>query len=79
MRGTTPQLPQYAFMAWCSVKKRSTGTTLPLPLHIPLRRMVKMRNTNIYKILDGNLKNHSKDLGVDIRTNAKEMGWRCVD
>jgi hypothetical protein len=26
--------PQYAFMAWCSVK--STGTTLPLPLHLPL-------------------------------------------
>jgi hypothetical protein len=23
--------PQYAFMTWCSVKKKSTGTTLPLP------------------------------------------------
>jgi hypothetical protein len=31
MRGTIPPLPQYAFMVWCSVKK-STGTTLPLPL-----------------------------------------------
>jgi hypothetical protein len=30
MRGAIPPLPQYAFMAWCSVK--STGTTLPLPL-----------------------------------------------
>jgi len=27
--------PQYAFMAWCSVKK-STWTTLPLPLHTVL-------------------------------------------
>jgi len=24
-----PSFPQYAFMAWCSVKK-NTGTTLPL-------------------------------------------------
>jgi hypothetical protein len=24
--------PQYVFMVWCSVKKESTGTTLPLPL-----------------------------------------------
>jgi hypothetical protein len=29
MRGAIPPLPQYAFMAWCSVK--SIGTTLPLP------------------------------------------------
>jgi hypothetical protein len=28
MRGAIPLLPQYAFMAWCSVKKRSTGTPL---------------------------------------------------
>jgi hypothetical protein len=27
MRGVTPPLPQYAFMAWYSIKK-STGTTL---------------------------------------------------
>jgi hypothetical protein len=25
-------LPQYALMAWCSVEKKSTGTTLPLHL-----------------------------------------------
>jgi hypothetical protein len=30
MSGAIPPLPQYAFMAWCSVK--STRTTLPLPL-----------------------------------------------
>jgi hypothetical protein len=29
MNGAIPPLPQYAFMAWCSVK-RSTGTTLPM-------------------------------------------------
>jgi hypothetical protein len=30
MSGAIPPLPQYAFMAWCLVKKRrSTGTTLP--------------------------------------------------
>jgi hypothetical protein len=31
MSGAILPLPQYAFMAWCSVKK-CTGTTLPLPL-----------------------------------------------
>jgi len=29
MREAIPPLPQYAFMAWCSVE--STGITLPLP------------------------------------------------
>jgi hypothetical protein len=31
MNGDIYPFPQYAFIAWCSVK-RSTGTTLPLPL-----------------------------------------------
>jgi hypothetical protein len=31
MSGAILPLPQYAFIAWCSVKK-STGTSLPLPL-----------------------------------------------
>jgi hypothetical protein len=31
--GAIPPLPHYAFMMWCSAKKkRSTGTTLPFPL-----------------------------------------------
>jgi hypothetical protein len=30
MSGAIPPLTQYAFMAWCSVK-RSTGIALPLP------------------------------------------------
>jgi len=25
MRGDIPPLPQYAFMAWCSVKRKGTG------------------------------------------------------
>jgi len=29
MGGDVPTLPQYAFMAWCSVRG-STGTTLPI-------------------------------------------------
>jgi hypothetical protein len=34
MEGAVSPFPQYAFMAWCSVKK-CTGTTLPLPLPLP--------------------------------------------
>jgi hypothetical protein len=33
MRGAISLLHQYAFMAWCFVKK-STGTNLPLPMRI---------------------------------------------
>jgi hypothetical protein len=29
MRGIIPPLPQYAFMAWCSVKE-NTGTTFDM-------------------------------------------------
>jgi hypothetical protein len=28
MSGVIPPLSQYAFPAWCSVKKKSTGTTI---------------------------------------------------
>jgi hypothetical protein len=38
MRGAKPSLPQYAFMAWCSVK-RSTGTTLTLSLLLPFYKL----------------------------------------
>jgi len=37
MRGAIFPLPQYAFMTWCSVKK-STGTTLLLPLRTKFGR-----------------------------------------
>jgi len=32
MRGAIPQLPQYAFMAWCSVKKKKAQGQLYLYL-----------------------------------------------
>jgi hypothetical protein len=32
MSGAVHPFRQYAFMAWCSVKKKITGTTLPLLL-----------------------------------------------
>jgi hypothetical protein len=41
MNGAIPPLPQYAFMAW-SVKKKSTGTTLPLPLLNIMMMMMMM-------------------------------------
>jgi hypothetical protein len=34
MSGAIPPLPQYALMAWCSVK--STGTALSLPFTIEM-------------------------------------------
>jgi len=32
MRGNIPPLPQYAFMAWCSVQTKSHGQLYLLPL-----------------------------------------------
>jgi hypothetical protein len=32
MSGAIPPLPQYAFMAWCSVKKEAQGQLYFLPL-----------------------------------------------
>jgi hypothetical protein len=32
MSGAIPSLPQYVLIAWSSVKRKSTRTTLPLPL-----------------------------------------------
>jgi hypothetical protein len=37
MRGATPPLPQYVFMAWCSVKHRDNFTFLPLPSSVAVR------------------------------------------
>jgi len=30
MRGAIAPLQQYTFLAWCSVKRKNTATTLPL-------------------------------------------------
>jgi hypothetical protein len=39
IHGAIPPLPQFAFMAWCSVK--STGTNLPLPyVHCSFRILI---------------------------------------
>jgi hypothetical protein len=34
MRGAIPSLPQYAFMAWCSVKNAAQGYLYLLPLPV---------------------------------------------
>jgi hypothetical protein len=39
MRGAISPLPQYAFMAWCSVKSRTT-LALPLSLEWFVGRMI---------------------------------------
>jgi hypothetical protein len=36
MSGAILPLSQYAFMAWCSVKKKSTGITLPFYLYLEI-------------------------------------------
>jgi hypothetical protein len=71
MIGAIPPLPQDAFMAWCSVKKKRTGATLPLPLPYPSMNIIRGPNKkgkvggnvpltgemrNAYEILVGNLK-----------------------
>jgi hypothetical protein len=45
MSGAIPPLPQYAFMAWCSIK--NTGTTLLLPLFNKLINCVCMMRKQI--------------------------------
>jgi hypothetical protein len=42
-------LPQYAFMAWCSVKE-STGTTLHLPLPLPFTFRLVIRTQDRTRI-----------------------------
>jgi hypothetical protein len=42
MPGAIPPLSQYAFMAWCSVKKH-TGTNLPLLLPLSICKSNKIR------------------------------------
>jgi hypothetical protein len=49
MRGDVPPLPQYASMAWYSVKKKSTGTTL----RFNITDCVPVRNIEILKFEGG--------------------------
>jgi hypothetical protein len=48
MSGAIPSLPQYAFMAWCSVK-RSTGTTLLYLVSGPCSRTVALNRTGCFR------------------------------
>jgi hypothetical protein len=70
MRGAIPSLPQYVFMAWCSVKN-STGTNLPLLLLLLL----------LYKILVGKLermrplRRPRRRWEDNIRIDFTEVGW----
>jgi hypothetical protein len=48
MRGAIPPLPHYAFIAWCLVKKKSRGTTLPfLPFYEYSETFTGERNLGI--------------------------------
>jgi hypothetical protein len=42
MYGTIPPLPQYTFMAWCSIKqqKHRDNFTSPLPLPYPFKYLL---------------------------------------
>jgi hypothetical protein len=55
MGGAVPPLPQYAFMAWCSVMG-STGTTLPfanciIPLIIIIAAFIETINSLVMVIM----------------------------
>jgi hypothetical protein len=41
MRGVIPPLPQYAFMAWCSVKKHKDNFTFALKEEFKIGIFVK--------------------------------------
>jgi len=45
MGGAAPPLPQCAFIAWCLVKHRDKGTTLPLPLPERVAEMCSLSTT----------------------------------
>jgi len=49
MRGAIPTLPHYSSMAWYSVKKKSTGTTL----RFNITDCVPVRNIEILKFEGG--------------------------
>jgi hypothetical protein len=55
MCGAIPPFSQYAFMAWCLVKK-STGTTLPFTFitmnHTSLKNYSVLSNTGTFRIIN---------------------------
>jgi hypothetical protein len=64
MRGAIPPLSQYASMAWCSVKEKSTVTTLTyltlpyltLPCMGVKRGNLNLRNAHTLQLLESNVK-----------------------
>jgi len=46
--GCVPPLPQYAFVAWCSVKRKHTGITLPLPRTDPVYFLGILKQSGLY-------------------------------
>jgi hypothetical protein len=70
MHGVILPLPQYAFMAWYLVK-RSTGTTLPLHLHIKgCGSLTATRHVERRKML----KNYTYDNSLWQSENVREEG-----
>jgi hypothetical protein len=67
MRGTLSPLPQYAFIAWCSVK--ATGTTLPFTY-----TGVRVR----HEWFCGNTFHQRKDTGMKYVTYSSVTGSRYV-
>jgi hypothetical protein len=61
MRGSIPPLPQYAFMAWCSVKHRDNFTFLTfLLLNTLFSKMLSSHST--YRV---------------VKSKNDTMGWIC--
>jgi hypothetical protein len=61
MRGAIPPLPQYAFMAWCSVEEKALGQLYLLPFTCQdgksHRRVVDDESVCIYRRLIVNVSN----------------------
>jgi hypothetical protein len=47
MRGAVSQLPQYAFIAWCSVKNTGITLTLPLPKGLKMFDSLQLIQENL--------------------------------
>jgi hypothetical protein len=71
MSGAIPPLPQYAFMAWCSVKAQGQ-----LYLYFILTtRCIWDDNIKITSMAD-NIKMGLKENGVNVRLDSSGLGYR---